>query len=146
MLGITRPYHFQIGLNRVVAGFGLPQRSSRVEKIGIHCTHLIREERMVKCSRRLHRELKAASQWQIPPVQRQRIQMVLLRESGMSQPAIVEAMGVSLSTVNQARLVCGFVSESHKNRLRSAGIDVRLGSCACSVNDVVANFDGLLVA
>jgi transposase len=30
--------------------------------------------------------------------------MVLLRESGMSQPAIAEAMGVSLSTVNRAHM------------------------------------------
>jgi transposase len=35
---------------------------------------------------------------------RQRIQMVLLRESGVSQPAIAEAMGVSLSTVNRAHM------------------------------------------
>jgi predicted ArsR family transcriptional regulator len=40
--------------------------------------------------------------WKIPPEQRQRIQMVLLRESGMTQPAIAEAMGVSLSTVTCA--------------------------------------------
>jgi predicted Fe-Mo cluster-binding NifX family protein len=45
-----------------------------------------------------------------------------------------------------SRLVCGFISETDKNRLRSAEIDVRLGSCACSVNDLVANFDELLVA
>ena len=35
---------------------------------------------------------------------RQRIQMVLLRESGMTQPAIAAAMGVSLSTVNRAHM------------------------------------------
>jgi len=29
---------------------------------------------------------------------------VLLRESGMTQPAIAEAMGVSLSTVNRAHM------------------------------------------
>jgi transposase len=35
--------------------------------------------------------------------------MVLLRESGMTQPAIAEAMGVSLSTVNRAHMAfdCG---------------------------------------
>ena len=38
------------------------------------------------------------------PQRRQRIQMVLLRESGMTQPAIAEAMGVSLSTVNRAHM------------------------------------------
>jgi transposase len=30
--------------------------------------------------------------------------MILLRESGMAQPAIAEAMGVSLSTVNRAHM------------------------------------------
>ena len=40
----------------------------------------------------------------LPAAQRQRIQMVLMRESGMTQPAIAEAMGVSLSTVNRAHM------------------------------------------
>ena len=30
--------------------------------------------------------------------------MVLLRESGMTQPTVAEAMGVSLSTVNRAHM------------------------------------------
>src|ERR1700738_1087006 len=42
--------------------------------------------------------------WKIPAEQRQRIQMVLLRESGMTQPLIAAAMGVSLSTVNRAHM------------------------------------------
>jgi hypothetical protein len=49
---------------------------------------------MIKCTKRHIRE--------IPAAQRQRIQMVLLRESGMTQPAIAATMGVSLSTVNRA--------------------------------------------
>src|ERR1700741_295018 len=59
---------------------------------------------MVKCTKRQIRQLKTALRWKIPEVQRQRIQMVLLRESGMTQPAIAEAMGVSLSTVNRAHM------------------------------------------
>jgi hypothetical protein len=54
---------------------------------------------MVKCSKGQVRRLKTALRWKGRPEQRQRIQMVLLRESGMTQPAIAEAMGVSLSTV-----------------------------------------------
>ena len=50
------------------------------------------------------RRLKTALRWKIPPEQRQRIQMVLLRESGMTQPLIAAAMGVSLSTVNRAHM------------------------------------------
>jgi transposase len=59
---------------------------------------------MVKCTKKQIRELKTALRWKIPVAQRQRIQMVLLRESGMTQPAIAAAMGVSLSTVNRAHM------------------------------------------
>jgi DNA-directed RNA polymerase specialized sigma subunit len=56
---------------------------------------------MVKCTKKQIRQLKTALRWKIPTGQRSRIQMVLLRESRMTQPAIAEAMGVSLSTVNR---------------------------------------------
>ena len=59
---------------------------------------------MVKCTKKQIRELRTALRWKIPEAQRQRIQMVLLRESGMMQPAIAAAMGVSLSTVNRAHM------------------------------------------
>src|SRR2546430_7617696 len=59
---------------------------------------------MVKCSKAQIRQLKTVLHWEIPPAQRQRIQMVLLRESGMTQPAIAAAMGVSLSTVNRTHM------------------------------------------
>ena len=59
---------------------------------------------MVKCTKGQVRGLKTALRWQIPPEQRQRIQMVLLRESGLTQPLIAAAMGVSLSTVNRAHM------------------------------------------
>jgi hypothetical protein len=36
---------------------------------------------MVKCSKSAVRRLKTALYWKIPPTQRERIQMVLLRES-----------------------------------------------------------------
>ena len=59
---------------------------------------------MVKCSKAEVRRLKTALRWQLPPVQRERIQMVLLRESGMTQLEIAQCMGVSLSTVNRAHM------------------------------------------
>ena len=59
---------------------------------------------MVKCTKRQVRRLKTGLRWKGDPKRRQRIQMVLLRESGMPQPAIAEAMGVSLSTVNRAHM------------------------------------------
>ena len=62
---------------------------------------------MVKCTKRQIRQLKTALHWKIPDLQRQRIRMVLLREGNMTQPAIAEAMGVSLSTVNRAHMAYG---------------------------------------
>jgi hypothetical protein len=59
---------------------------------------------LIKCTKRQIRQLKTALHWKMPEAQRQRIQMILLRESGMTQPAIAEAMGVSLSTVNRAHM------------------------------------------
>ena len=59
---------------------------------------------MIKCTKGQVRRLKTALRWKIPPEQRQRIQMVLLRESGMTQPLIAAAIGVSLSTVNRAHM------------------------------------------
>ena len=59
---------------------------------------------MIKCTKGQVRRLKTALRWKIPAEQRQRIQMVLLRESGMTQPLIAAAMGVSLNTVNRAHM------------------------------------------
>jgi transposase len=59
---------------------------------------------MVKCTKREIRRLRTALCWKLPAAQRERIRMVLLRESGMTQPAIAAAMGVSLSTVNRAHM------------------------------------------
>ena len=59
---------------------------------------------MIKCTKGQVWRLKTALRWKIPTEQRQRIQMVLLRESGMTQPLIAAAMGVSLSTVNRAHM------------------------------------------
>jgi transposase len=59
---------------------------------------------MIKCTKGQVRRLKTALRWKMPAVERQRIQMMLLRESGMTQPLIAAAMGVSLSTVNRAHM------------------------------------------
>ena len=70
----------------------------------IRLRYLIRGKQMAKCSKAEVRRLRTALRWKIPAAQRQRIQMVLLRESGIAQPAIAAAMGVSLSTVNRAHM------------------------------------------
>jgi transposase len=59
---------------------------------------------LVKCAKGQVRRLKTALRWKGDPQRRQRIQMVLLRESEMTQPAIAGALGVSLSTVNRAHM------------------------------------------
>jgi DNA-binding transcriptional regulator YiaG len=64
----------------------------------IRWDHLIRSEQIVKCNKGQLRRLKRALQGRKHPALRQRVQMVL------TQPAIAEAMGVSLSTVNRAHM------------------------------------------
>ena len=59
---------------------------------------------MVKCNKGQVRQLKRALKRRPHVATRQRIQMVLLREGGMTQPEIAAAMGVSLSTVNRAHM------------------------------------------
>ncbi len=41
------------------------------------------------------------------------------------------------------RLVCGFISPPDKLKLRAAGIDVRVGSCLRSIDDLVRSFNEL---
>src|ERR1700751_3630126 len=82
-------------------------------------------ERMVKCSKTEVRRLKTALRWKIPAAQRQRIQMVLLRESGMAQPAIAAAMGVSLSTVNRAHMAYDQAALTRSSPSRMADASTR---------------------
>jgi hypothetical protein len=41
------------------------------------------------------------------------------------------------------RLICGFIDQPLLQLLRAGGVDVRLGSCACSVDDLVSSFSVL---
>ena len=59
---------------------------------------------MVKCNKDQVKRLKKALQREKDPIVRQRIQMILLREDGKTQPEIAELTGVSLSTVNRAHM------------------------------------------
>lgn len=59
---------------------------------------------MVKLNKDQVERLKKALKRENDPVVRQRIQMVLLREDGKTQPQIAELTGVSLSTVNRAHM------------------------------------------
>ncbi len=44
------------------------------------------------------------------------------------------------------RLVCGFIGEAEKQKLHAARIDVRLGSCMCTVQELVSRFHDLAAA
>src|SRR6476646_6237436 len=59
---------------------------------------------MVKCNKDQVARLKKALKREKDAVVRQRIQMVLLREDGKTQPQVAELTGVSLSTVNRAHM------------------------------------------
>jgi len=59
---------------------------------------------MVKCSRDQVKRLKKALQREKDLLVRQRMQMILLREDGKTQPEIAELTGTSLSTVNRAHM------------------------------------------
>jgi DNA-directed RNA polymerase specialized sigma24 family protein len=80
---------------------------------------------MIKCTKGQIRRLKTALQWKIPPEQRQPIQVVLLRESGMTQPLIAAAMGVSLSTVNRAHMACDHADSRRSGRDQAADANAR---------------------
>ena len=41
------------------------------------------------------------------------------------------------------RLVCSFIGKAEKKTLRGAGIDIRVGSCACAIDELVASFSNL---
>jgi predicted Fe-Mo cluster-binding NifX family protein len=41
------------------------------------------------------------------------------------------------------RLVLGFIARPAARKLRAAGVDIRLGSCACAVEDLAICFDAL---
>ena len=41
------------------------------------------------------------------------------------------------------RLILGFIAGPAARKLHAAGVDIRLGSCACAVDDLAARFDDL---
>jgi putative transposase len=76
---------------------------------------------MVKCSKAEVRRLRTALRWKIPAAQRQRMQMVLLRESGMTQPAIAAAIVTLLRQIE----VSMAQDKSAAEACREAGISLQ---------------------
>jgi hypothetical protein len=48
-----------------------------------------------------------------------------------------------LLRLNPDGLICGFVGDAENEKLKAAGIDVRLGSCSCPIDELYAEFDNL---
>ena len=48
-----------------------------------------------------------------------------------------------LLELKPGQIICGYIGEPEKQRLRAAGVDVRLGSCNCPVDELVASFSTL---
>lgn len=44
------------------------------------------------------------------------------------------------------KLVCGFIPEPDRSRLSACGVEIRIGSCARSVEALIREFDALPVA
>ena len=38
------------------------------------------------------------------------------------------------------RLICGFIGDAERDKLRAAGIEIRMGSCSCSVDELTTCF------
>lgn len=65
------------------------------------------------------------------------------REFHARQQCTVEAMCDLILKTGVRRLILGFIAGPTARKLRAARLDIRLGSCTCSVEDLATNFDDL---
>lgn len=72
----------------------------------------------------------------VDPVERRRRYRANAARTSESACDLILASGAT-------RLICGYVAVPDRDRLRAAGIDVRLGSCARTVNELVTSFETL---
>jgi len=75
----------------------------------------------------------------VDPVERRRRYRANAARTNESARDLILASGAT-------RLICGFVAAPDRDRLRAAGIDIRLGSCARTVSDLVSSFESLPAA
>lgn len=54
-----------------------------------------------------------------------------------------DGMCRAIISAGATRLICGYVPETECKTLCAAGVDVRLGSCAREVDELVTEFSGL---
>jgi hypothetical protein len=67
------------------------------------------------------------------------------RQTGFHQCSRSDAESLCdlILALNPQALVCGFIAEAEKQKLGQAGVDVRLGSCSCSIEELFAGFHNL---
>jgi predicted Fe-Mo cluster-binding NifX family protein len=65
------------------------------------------------------------------------------QEFHVNQPRTADSVCALILKSGAPRLVCGFVAGPEKQKLRAAGVDVRLGSPAGALEDLAAHFDDL---
>jgi predicted Fe-Mo cluster-binding NifX family protein len=65
------------------------------------------------------------------------------QEFHVNEQRTATAMCDLILKIGVDRVVSGFIGGTAVQKLRAAGIDVRLGSCSCAVEDLAAGFDGL---
>lgn len=68
------------------------------------------------------------------------------REFHASEGRSPEAMCDAILKSGASRLILGFVAQPEARKLRAAGIDIRIGSCACTLEELVESFDDLSAA
>jgi predicted Fe-Mo cluster-binding NifX family protein len=68
------------------------------------------------------------------------------REFHANSQRTVEAVCDLVLKTGAHRLVLGFIGGSAAQKLRAAGVDIRLGSCACPVETLATDFDDLPAA
>ncbi len=68
------------------------------------------------------------------------------REFRANTERTTEAICGLILTSGITKLVCGFIAKPDRDRLFASGVDVRIGSCARSVDALVREFDTLPAA
>lgn len=66
-----------------------------------------------------------------------------VRKFWLNRKRTCESICELILSSGATRLVCGFISRAERERLAASGIDVRIGSCARSVANLVREFDAL---
>jgi hypothetical protein len=65
------------------------------------------------------------------------------REFHPRDPSGARSMCDLILELKPDQMICGFIAATETQRLRGAGIDVRLGSCSCAIDELLASISTL---